>query len=76
MVTLAGRLRDDPVLRPLVSLQLQLHDEIILELPRRLVPAVAALVRDAMEHVIPDSAVPFPTNIKCGRNLGDMQSIE
>jgi len=76
MVALAIAIRSDPLLSPLVVVLLQLHDEIIVELPRRLVPQVAALVRRSMEHTISDAEVPFPVTIAVGRNLGDMHEIE
>jgi len=74
MVALARTIRARPDLHPFVALQLQLHDEIVLELPRRLAPQVAQLVRDVMEHVIPPAQahVPFPINLKLGESLGDM----
>jgi DNA polymerase-1 len=75
MVALARSLRQRPELHPFVVLALQLHDEIVIELPRRLAQPVAALVREAMEHVIARGSahVPFPINLKIGESLGDMQ---
>ena len=76
MIELSRALADDPDLRPHVWLQMQLHDEIILELPARLCPRVAALVKSVMEHIIPDALVPFPTNIKIGvRSLGQLETM-
>lgn len=76
MIGLSRALGEDADLRPHVWLQLQLHDEIILELPARLCTRVAALVREVMEHIIPDALVPFPINIKVGgRSLGQLDPM-
>jgi DNA polymerase I-like protein with 3'-5' exonuclease and polymerase domains len=75
MIGLRAHIRHDPELRASVWLSLQLHDEIILELPTRLIPRVSQLVRDVMEHVIPTASLPFTTNIKIGKGLGSMATM-
>lgn len=77
MIGLRAAIRQDPDLRCSVWLILQLHDEIILELPENLTDRVATLIRVVMENVIPTASVPFTTNIKIGREgLGDMEPLE
>lgn len=77
MIALRMELRHDAELRDSVWLVLQLHDEIILELPSRLLPRVAALVRRVLENIIPGRSLPFTTNIKIGRQgLADMETMQ
>ena len=62
---------------PLVRIVGQLHDEIILEVMN--VPDIMnmtyTVLRYAMEHVVADSKVQFPVNIKQGNNLGNMIDV-
>lgn len=76
MIALRCAIHADPLLRSCVFLILQLHDEIIVELPARLSSHVQQVVRSAMESVIPDASVPFTTNIKLGVELGNMQAVK
>ena len=46
---------------------LQIHDELLLEVPEREVAEVSALVRDAMENALP-LAVPLVVDVGTGRN--------
>ncbi len=74
MITVHARLLDDPALRS-VWLVLQLHDELVLELPTRLRSHVAALVVDAMEHrALPGSPVRLVVTAQVGPTLGDMNT--
>ena len=74
MIGLSRYIRSLPSLRPSVWLVLQLHDEIVLELPRRLAAEVEDVVRQVMSQVMPESDVPFPMNIKMGNTLGHMET--
>jgi len=53
-------------------LLLQVHDELVLEVPDDELPAVSALVRDAMEGVV-DLGVPLRVGLKSGRSWGDIE---
>ena len=48
-------------------LVLQIHDELVLDCPKDEVPAVSALVRDAMENALP-LAVPLKVDVGSGAN--------
>ncbi|MBI2861748.1 MAG: DNA polymerase I, partial [Chloroflexi bacterium] len=50
---------------------LQVHDELLFEVPKDEVEALEALVRDIMESVYPLS-VPLNVDIKVGRNWGEL----
>ncbi|MCM8813305.1 MAG: DNA polymerase I [Candidatus Omnitrophica bacterium] len=54
------------------ALLLQVHDELVFEVPRAELPAAAALVRAVMEQVV-SLRVPIVVNIKSGENWRDMQ---
>ncbi len=49
---------------------LQVHDELVLEVPEDEVDAVTALVRDAMEHALP-LEVPLVVDVHTGRNWAE-----
>lgn len=76
MIRIHQELQDQADLRATVRIALQLHDEIILELPKRLAGRVAQLLRVGMEAIIQPAHVPFPINIKCGDQLGAMTPID
>eukprot|EP00808_Paulinella_micropora_P004705 g65508.t1 len=62
--------------RLLARLVLQVHDEIVLEVPKDQVPEVSALLKDCMENVLLDAKVRFPVQIKQGVNLGSLVLVE
>ena len=55
---------------------LQVHDELVLELPEAELAAVAKLVHDMMENVYPELRVPLEVNIEAGANWDDLRPIE
>lgn len=75
MIALRERIREDPLLRPCVWLIMQLHDEIVVELPTRLFHVVSQLIRSVMENIIPTASIPFTINIKVGPALGSLTDI-
>ncbi|MBE3578234.1 MAG: DNA polymerase I [Limnochordales bacterium] len=51
---------------------LQVHDELVLEVPEAEVDEVAALVKDAMEHCV-ELKVPLRVDVEVGKNWADTQ---
>ena len=68
MVRLAARLREARLESRMV---LQVHDELVLEAPRRELDRLLPLVRDTMESAI-DLCVPLSVTIKTGPNWLDL----
>ncbi len=68
MVAIDGRLREAGCRSRLL---LQVHDELILEVPDDELSAVSALVREAMETVV-DLGVPLRVGLASGRSWGDI----
>jgi DNA polymerase-1 len=56
-------------------LLLQVHDELLLELPQEELHATARLVRDVMENAFPLS-IPLSTEARYGVNWGEMTVLE
>jgi len=56
-------------------LLLQVHDELIFELPAEELEPLASLVRSGMENVI-ELAVPLKVGIETGPNWNDMEGVE
>ena len=56
-------------------LLLQVHDELVLEVPRDELHAAAALVRKVMEEAYPLS-IPVETEARCGTTWGNMEIIK
>ena len=75
MLRIRQRLMTRPDLNATVRIALQLHDEIILELPQRLISEVERIVREGMESIITNADVPFTININAGPHLGAMSEI-
>ncbi len=66
MIKLYHQLRKSPEIKMI----LQIHDELIFELPRKKIIAFRPIVQDIMEHVMPLS-VPLQVNIEIGKNWGE-----
>jgi DNA polymerase-1 len=56
------------------KLLLQVHDELVLEVPRQHLDEAAALLKSAMEDVVP-LAVPLTVSLKVGPNWADQAVI-
>jgi len=56
-------------------LALQVHDELILDVPSANVPAVRALVKEAMEHAI-ELSVPLTVDFKVGPTWGEAEAAD
>jgi DNA polymerase-1 len=69
MVRIAQRLRYQGLRSQMI---LQVHDELVFEVPRCELPEVAALVRECMEKAL-ELAVPLEVELKIGENWGEMQ---
>jgi len=54
---------------------LQLHDELLLEVPRKELPETAAVVRQAMEGVV-SLKIPLVVDLRAGANWGEMYEVE
>jgi DNA polymerase-1 len=67
MITVHRRLREGGFAARLL---LQVHDELVLEAPTGEAAAVMALVRDAMEHVMP-LRVPLRVDVRSGANWAE-----
>jgi len=53
---------------------LQVHDELVFDMPKRDLDAVAPLVQDAMENAL-KLAVPLEVEMKVGRDWYDMTPL-
>ena len=72
MVALARRLKEAG---SGARMTLQVHDELVLEVPETEVPAVSRIVRDVMEGVH-ELRVPLVADLKIGPNWLDMTKVE
>jgi DNA polymerase-1 len=72
MVRVARALRDRELPAQLV---LQVHDELIFDVPREHVNAVRALAKDAMEHAL-DVRVPLVVDFKVGPTWGEAEAAD
>ncbi len=71
MIDLAPRVRDES---PLSRLLLQVHDELVLEVPEGEAESVAKLVREVMEEAF-ELDVPLVVDVAVGTNWREMQQI-
>ncbi len=53
---------------------LQVHDELVLEVPEKEMKKTARLVQEVMAEAYPLS-IPLSTEAKYGKNWGDMQAV-
>ncbi len=53
---------------------LQVHDELVLELPKKELEPVAALVREVMENAY-ELVVPLKVDVEAGPNWYDMDQV-
>ncbi len=56
------------------AMVLQVHDEVVLEVPKEEVSAVASLLKETMEQVLPLS-VPLVVRVSAGENWGEMKAL-
>jgi DNA polymerase-1 len=68
---------------PRVKMTLQVHDELVFEVPEDDTERVAATIRDIMQNAIDDNplrpvtfAVPLQANAECGYNWLEMKAVE
>jgi DNA polymerase-1 len=54
---------------------LQVHDELVFDVPEKQVKEVAAHVRETMEHAI-QLKVPLEVEVKMGKDWYDMSPVE
>jgi len=59
---------------PDVRMTLQIHDELLFEVPPARVPAAARAIQDVMSHTYPLN-VPLRTEAKAGPNWRDMEAL-
>jgi len=71
LIEIAKRL---PEISPKTRLLLQVHDEVVLEVPEKEVTKVAAAVRDIMEN-IEKIGVPLVVDAKFGKNWEEMEKV-
>jgi DNA polymerase-1 len=55
---------------------LQVHDELVLEVPTEELNRTAQVVRDVMESAFPALSIPLTTEARCGTNLGEMRVLD
>lgn len=60
---------------PTARMLLQVHDELVFDVPRTLIPEVSALVRHEMEHAL-TLDVPLEVEMKMGRDWYDMSPLD
>jgi DNA polymerase-1 len=58
-----------------VTMILQIHDELIFEVERRVLPVVAAAIKHEMEHAL-ELTVPLETTLKTGTNWYEVESFD
>jgi DNA polymerase-1 len=73
MIALSARLKAIPHCR--VRLILQVHDELVLEVPEAEIAQTAALVREVMENVV-TLRTPIRADANVGQNWADMTPVE
>ena len=71
MIRVHARLREEGMASRML---LQVHDELLLEVPERELAAVAALVVREMENAI-ELSVPLKVEVKSGRSWGEMRPL-
>jgi len=54
---------------------LQIHDELLLEVPREKLPETAKIVRRVMEGVV-SLKIPLVVDLRAGPNWGDLNPLE
>jgi DNA polymerase-1 len=54
---------------------LTIHDEIVLEVPKKDTKKIAKLVKDVMENVV-KICVPIETDVEIGKNMGELNKIK
>src|SRR6266850_3987319 len=72
---LQGDWSSDVCSSDLARMTLQVHDELVLEVPETEVPAVSRIVRNVMEGVH-ELRVPLVADLKIGPNWLDMTKVE
>jgi len=72
MVRLSKALREGP---PGLELHLQLHDELVLSVPFRLVSDAVRILRSTMER-FPEISVPLRCNFSSGSDWGSMERLK
>ena len=72
MIRVAARMGGD---NSPAKLLLQVHDELVLEVPRQHASETAALLKSAMEDVVP-LVVPLTVSLKVGPNWADQVPID
>ena len=71
MIRIYRRLRQEKLAARML---LQIHDELVFEVPASEVEALARLVADEMAHVLPLS-VPLKVDVKAGPNWAECQPL-
>ena len=61
--------------RPMGRLLLQIHDELLFEVPVEHLADAAAAIRGAMEGAVDLEGVPLPVKMQAGRSWGELQPL-
>ena len=59
---------------PDTRLTMQVHDELVLEVPKKDLDAVVEIVKNSMEQVV-ELDIPLDVEVKAGKNWGKMEVI-
>ncbi|MFA5119133.1 MAG: DNA polymerase I [Candidatus Omnitrophota bacterium] len=54
------------------TMMMQIHDELVFDIPKKQMPGCVGIIKDKMEHVF-ELAIPIKVDIKTGQNWLDMQ---
>jgi DNA polymerase-1 len=73
MIEVSARLKAE---RPNARLILQVHDELVLEVPDDEIVVTAALVLNVMENVVQLDDVPLKAEAQAGLNWAEMHPVE
>lgn len=73
-VAMVNIARDLPQLSPDSRMILQVHDELVFEVPEKDVTVVAQLIRKTMENAL-DLTVPITVDVKAGKNWSELEII-
>ncbi|MBI2628314.1 MAG: hypothetical protein HYW71_02695 [Candidatus Niyogibacteria bacterium] len=74
MVAADQAIKKDSILRDKVKMVLQIHDELLFEVKKEVLPKAAELIKKEMEGVSKNK-IPFPADISAGPNWAEMNPV-
>ena len=74
MVATAKVIKKNPFLKDKIKMVLQIHDELLFEVKKEILPKAAELIKKEMEGVYKNK-IPFIADISAGPNWAEMEKI-